>query len=237
MSKKKQNTLRTITIDTLQKVLPARLIQSYAHRKTIEEFADRLGLVYFGFVDQHIDEHELVRGFTLSAEHRDNHYCVGNAYGYDVTLVERADTLRSPKQREQTYRWVILQIDLRSADLPHMFMTPVDHSETFYTNFFIKYARFQRLSKNIWQHHDPLFRDRLSVFAAPEAAEQLAKLFSMDVTAAIGHYFGTLEVEIYDDKLYIYDSEPHQSQESLERLFKNGLWLAGQIDAGNMTNN
>ncbi|HYG83794.1 MAG TPA: hypothetical protein VD907_02875 [Verrucomicrobiae bacterium] len=221
----------TKALHALQRLLPSRMMQKYTHRKVIEAFSAQLGLVYFGFVDQHADEHELVRGFTLSVGHTDNHYSVGSAYGYDIILVERTDVLKAPGARTQRYNWIILQIDLRSSGLPHAFFTSLSHPKVFYSHFFIKYARFQPLPASVWRNHDPLFRERFTTFSTPESAEELVRLFSLDTTATIGRYFDRFEIELQDDKLFVYLSNQPVTLASLEVLLKNGLWLAGQIDS------
>jgi hypothetical protein len=216
---------------TLLRMVPVNAARSRAVKKTIAHFADMLGLVYFGYVDQHNDEHELVRGFTLSMDHRDNHYCVGSVNGYDVILVERADTISFPDKPSQRYSWLILQIDLRGHDFPHVFFSSVRHPDTYYANFFIKYTRFQKLDMHIWQGHDAAFIENFSVFGMPEDSYEISRLFSPDITTSMARFFRELEFELTNDKLYVYASNQHITHALLERITKNGLWLAGQLDA------
>src|SRR4051812_42179272 len=92
---------------------PLSLGREMAIKKIIRQFAHKFGLVYFGSVDQHRDEHELIRGITVSASHADTHFCVGHFRGYDISLVERRTTLLYPKREPQHYRWLIMQVDLK----------------------------------------------------------------------------------------------------------------------------
>jgi hypothetical protein len=216
--------------NALLRMVPVRAAQGRATKKTIVHFADSLGLVYFGYVDQHADEHELVRGFTLSMEHRDNHYCVGSINGYDVTLVERTDIIRFPDKPSQRYSWLILQIDLRGQDFPHAFFSSVRHPDTYYANFFIKQARFRKLGLDLWVDHDPAFVQHFSAFGAFDDSRDIRRLFSVDITAAMARYFSGLEFELTNDKLYVYASNQHITYALLERIVKNGLWLARQLD-------
>ena len=75
---------------------PSHLLRKRQQRGAIESFADKAGLVYFGYVDQRDDDHRLIRGHTVSATHQDNHYCIGTVRGYDVMLVLRNDVVRVP---------------------------------------------------------------------------------------------------------------------------------------------
>jgi hypothetical protein len=49
----------------------------------LRRFSKKLGFVYFGNVDQHDDEHEVIRGLTVSTTHKDAHYAVGSFDDYD----------------------------------------------------------------------------------------------------------------------------------------------------------
>lgn len=210
---------------------PMELLRAHARKKTIQKFAESVGLVYFGYVDQHSDEHELVRGFSVSVEHRDNHYCVGSMYGHDVIIVERTDTIRFPDKPSQKYSWIILQIDLHHDAFPHIFLSPMQHSETFYANFFIKYAHFQKLDVSLWRDHDPSFASQFSMFGSLHEQQAIADVFTVDTTTVVAHNFQGLECELVNDRLLLYASNQHVTTHLLEKMCKNGLWLAGQLDA------
>ncbi|HMH69872.1 MAG TPA: hypothetical protein VK502_00580, partial [Candidatus Saccharimonadales bacterium] len=51
--------------------MPAGIIQSQLHKRVFMQFADKIGFVYFGYVNQRSDDHRLVRGLTVSSNHRD----------------------------------------------------------------------------------------------------------------------------------------------------------------------
>jgi hypothetical protein len=65
-------------------------------KKLFKDVSEEYDMVYFGNVSQHSDEHQMVRGFTLSPSHVDRHYCVGTVSGRDVILLERTDTISFP---------------------------------------------------------------------------------------------------------------------------------------------
>ena len=66
---------------------PRHIVRSRMTSSAVRKFADSLGMVYFGLVNQRNDEHRLVRGHTVSATHRDDNYCVGTIRGYDTCLL------------------------------------------------------------------------------------------------------------------------------------------------------
>ena len=73
---------------------PAHAVRTRLAKKTIQNFADQVGMVYFGYADQHGDDHRLVRGHTVSYTHVDNHVCVGSVRGYDATMLIRNDVVQ-----------------------------------------------------------------------------------------------------------------------------------------------
>lgn len=82
-------TLRKRLVKAAKRSKPVRVIRSRFHSKLFRDFADKLGFVYFGFVDQRDDEHQLIRGLTLSTTHRDDNYCVGTYHSYDIAFCEQ----------------------------------------------------------------------------------------------------------------------------------------------------
>ena len=73
--------------------------------------AEKVGLVYFGYVDQRDDDHRLIRGHTVSQTHQDNHYCIGTVRGYDVMLALRNDVIRTRSGKDERCHWLIYAID------------------------------------------------------------------------------------------------------------------------------
>src|SRR5688572_20415029 len=115
----------------LKSFVPGQVIQSRLHRRMFQQFAEKIGLVYFGYVDQRSDEHRPIRGLTMSARHVDNHYCIGSFRGYEVALVERTDTLTFPGKPTKGHTWIVMMFKLNVAvDLPHVFVGLHSHSET-----------------------------------------------------------------------------------------------------------
>jgi hypothetical protein len=214
----------------LRTLMPAKVIQSRLHQRVFQQFADKIGLVYFGYVNQRSDEHRPVRGLTMSARHVDNHYCIGSFGGYEVTLVERTDTLTFPGKPAKHHTWVIMTFNLHIAvDLPHVFVGLHAHSETFYAHLFTKFSGLHKIDLGMFGIHDQAFTDRYAIFAQPAKSIEVQQLFDPSVTKVIADHFGSLTIEIADNQLYVYAQQP-PTQAVLETMIKYGAWLAETIE-------
>jgi hypothetical protein len=211
--------------------MPAGIIQSQLHKRVFMQFADKIGFVYFGYVNQRSDDHRLVRGLTVSSNHRDNHYCVGSFDGYDVALIERVDTIRFPGKPAKTHDWIIMTFDLRtSADIPHVFLGLHTHSETFYAHLFTKFAQLTKVSLGTISAYDKAFSERYALYAQPAQAIAAEQLFDPVITKTIADHFGSLTIEIAEGSLYLYAEHQRPTTALLEKMLKYGVWLAASID-------
>ena len=215
----------------LNRLLPSSVLLKRANKRAIMNFAEEVGLVYFGFVDQRADEHQLIRGLTLSTSHRDSHYCVGSLYKYDVALVDRTDTLDFPGKTSRSHRWLIMQFDLHNAkDLPHVFLGLHTHSDTFYATLFAKFGQLQRTPLGTFGMYDKSFTDKYAIYTTPAESLTVERLFDSEMTKTIAKHFGTLTIEISDGCLYLYSEHARISKSLLETMLQNGIWLAKHID-------
>lgn len=213
-------------------LVPAKVIQSRLHKRVFMQFAEKVGLVYFGYVDQQSDEHRLVRGLTVSARHRDNHYCIGSYEGYDMTLVERSDTIHFPGKPSRTHNWIIMTFDLHtSRDLPHIFLGLHAHNETFYAQLFTKFSSLTQVPLGRFGQHDAQFTKRYALYTEPAHMIAAEQLFHPALTKVIAEAFGTFTAEIADDCVYLYAEHNRPTLHLLERMLKSGLWLTKAIDA------
>lgn len=211
--------------------VPASMLQAQLHRHTIMQFADRIGLVYFGYVDQRHDEHSLVRGVTLSPTHRDNNYCVGTYEGYDITLVERSDTIKLPNRAAKPYQWMIMTVDLHAlVDLPHVFIGLHTGDETFYANVFTKFSRLAMVPLGTLGLHDQSFLRRYTVYSPAEQALSAERLLRPEITKVIAEQFGNMMIEINEGTLYFYGENYRPTAHLLERMLKLGIWMAQTLD-------
>jgi hypothetical protein len=219
------------TKQLLSALTPAKVIQSRLHQRVFMNFAQKVGLVYFGYVDQRSDEHRLVRGLTMSARHRDNHYCIGSFQGYDVTLVERTDTIKFPGKPAKNHNWIIMEFDLRTkTDLPHVFLGLHAHSTTFYAHLFTKFSTLTKIPLGTFGAYDPNFINKYAIYTQPAKALEAEHLFDHETTKIIADRFGSLTVEIAENCLFIYGEHQRPTEALLEKMLKYGAWLATTID-------
>ena len=196
------------------------------------QFVEQYGLVYFGHVDQHDDDHQVIRGMTVSHSHRDEHYSLGTYDSYDVSFVERTDSIKNPKtQRPQHHTWHILQFDLHSTtDLPHLFIGLHSHSESFYRQLFTKYSHLRPLPIGAMRTYDPTFISQYRVYGHPAEHLQVENLLGEVVDKVFVQNFGSLAIELHEGSLYVYSESKSLTPQLLEAMIKNGVWLARHID-------
>jgi hypothetical protein len=211
--------------------VPAKVLQSRLHKRVFMQFAEKTGLVYFGYVDQRSDEHRLVRGLTVSSNHRDNNYCIGSFKGYDVTLVERTDTLHFPGKPHVAQDWIIMAFDLHTAlDLPHTFIGLHTHSETFYAHLFTKFSTLAKAPLGTFSEYSREFMNKYAVYTEPAQLALTEYLFSKETTQAVAEHFGSLTLEIADGCLYVYAWHQRPTLALLTKMLQNGTWLANVLD-------
>lgn len=218
-------------VAALKALVPAKVIQSRLHKRVFTQFANKYGLVYFGYVDQRSDEHRLVRGLTVSGTYRDNHYCIGSFNEYDITLVERSDTLHFPGKPSKNHTWIIMAFDLRSSiDLPHLFLGLHSHSDTFYSHLFTKFSHLTKAPLSTYGMYDTEFLHRYALYSSPSQFEAAQQFINPEMAKIISEHFGNLTFEIIDNCLYVYTEHQHPTLQVLEKMLKNGVWLAQTID-------
>lgn len=209
-------------------IVPHGLLpSSQATKRLVTNFAERAGMVYFGYVSQMGDDHHIVRGLTVSTKHVDDHYCIGTYEGYDVVFVERSDSLRSGKR----HIWHILEFDLKAkVDIPHMFIGSGTHGHGFHELLKTKYPTLQPAVLGATGVYPTEFTSHFSVYVTPAHAVFMEQLLTPDVAAAVAAHFKGLVVEITEQALYVYSEKTHLSSELLDTMLQNGAWLVEQLD-------
>jgi hypothetical protein len=206
--------------------------QGHRHRNVIAKFAEKTGLVYFGTVDQHRDDHEIVRGLTASSTHQDDHYCVGSVNGYDIHLVDRNDSTEDYDGVLQRHHLIIFQIKLHTTHAIHHFlMTPRGSKETQFASLFTTASsHLQSVPLGSIGEYTQDFLSRYELLSAPTHFIDTEILISSDVARSIAAHFWPLALEVWDNSLYIYSTDTNVTTHLLDTMIQNGLWLAGQID-------
>lgn len=223
-----QHKLLHKTKNVLHRATPGHLTRGLSTRQVITRFANDLGFVYFGYVDQADDEHRLLRGMTVSRTHSDQHYSVGTFKGYDMALVVRRDTLEYPDKRLKDHHWTIMTFDLHTyVDVPHFY---VGHSKI-REELLARYSSMIPLQFGHFSQHSQAFLSEYTVYSSAEHAVDVEQILTPDLTAGIAAHFKDLSVELSENTLYLYATEKHPSRTLLERMTNNGVWLAQAIDA------
>ncbi|MDK2899082.1 MAG: hypothetical protein PWQ10_269 [Patescibacteria group bacterium] len=221
----------SITIRKTAKKLFHNLAKSHTRKRTILRFADKMGLLYFGTVDQHTDEHKVIRGFTVSSSHKDSNYCVGSVNSYDIRIVDRSDTIAQPDGSISVYNWLIMSFDLHTRqDIPHLFLGARNKNLKDYRAFFDTFPNLKEIELGTFEHYEIDFTSRFSLNARPTDSIQVERLFPADTTRVIGTHFWPLSAEQYEGVLYIYSDDLKISSSLMNTMIENGLWLANHLD-------
>lgn len=207
---------------------PRHIIKNRATSSTIEKFAERIGLVYFGYVDQRDDDHRLVRGHTVSSTHIDKNYCVGSIRGYDLSLITRNDLVVSPHMKqEQHCHWLIATVDLKTnIDIPHIYIGNISHAHAFSSSF----EQIIPLSLSSLHEYPKSFTDHYAIYGKPTYAAYIGSLIVKEMAEVISAHFKQASIEIEDNCVYIYIESEHPSEVLLEKMVSNALWMAEAID-------
>ena len=226
MKLKRETTLRLQR--TLRHIRPSHIVKTRMTRGIIENFAEKVGLVYFGFVDQRDDDHRLIRGHTVSKTHQDNHYCIGTVRGYDVMLVLRNDVVRLPSGKEARCHWLIYTIDLHTKfDVPHCYVGHTSRSNVFAA----AYRPLHPLAIGGLGMYPHAFSSNYTIYGAATNTYAIERIIDPQVAEVIVSHFQNVSVEIEGSTLYLYVEAERPNAQQLEKMLSNGLWLAEVIDS------
>jgi len=195
-----------------------------ATKRAIKQFTTKYHFVYFGHVDPREDEYELVRGITVSTTHTDNHYTVGSYNSDDIILVERRNTLSFPGKPDSTYRWLIMQIDLKRTGLPHVFIYCHHHDAVFYANAFAAHANMQDLG-TYFADLNPAFNQHCRIFASVASYAAVRALMQPAIAEGLAQ-FHQFDFEFFDDRVLVYASSSVVTPQLLDDMLRVSIWLA-----------
>ena len=213
------------------KVTPISVLESRLHRKLFKEFAEKIGFVYFGYVDQRDDEHRLIRGLTLSPTHRDDNYSIGTYHGYDMTMCERTDTIAEPGFPSESKKWFIMTADLHSKrELPHIFIGLNRHTQGFYRHVMTKFSYLQKLTPGGVTPYNLKFRENFTLYTSPTHFVEVEQLFGGDLHGMLAEHFPDFSFEIAESTLYVYSENQKPTVTLLSRMLQCAAWLASELD-------
>jgi len=207
------------------------IANSGVRKRAIVKFAKLNNLAYFGAVDQRHDEHRVVRGFTVSASHIDNHYCVGPISGYDVSLIDRSDAWQKSDGSAKYNNWLVMAFDLHTTqDTPHLLINSNNHDNEAFSTFFSIYPLLSKMKFGTYEEYSPDFINRFSVYALLTNSIKVEHLLPADSARVLGAHFWPYSAELADGVLYVYADDTKLSINTLSAMSQNGLWLANLID-------
>lgn len=211
----------------LHTLSPTYSMRKLATRRVIQKLADDLGMVYFGYVDQQDDDHQLVRGFTASSTHGDHHYTVGTYKSYDVSLVIRRDAIEYSDRRIKDHYWTIMTFDLKTSfELPDFHILNQRRKE----QFIAKFTQLREMPRESFVGHEPRFFDLYTVYGRLEKLQEQCQLLKPAMTSGILETFNGMSAEVHDNTLYIYLTSKHPTRPELERMLRSGIWLSQALD-------
>ena len=211
----------------LHAMSPGHSMRKLATRRVIQRLADELGLVYFGYVDQRDDDHQLVRGFTASSSHGDHHYTIGSYKTYDISLLVRRDALEYPDRRITDHYWTIMTFDLKTTfELPHFHILNNKRKE----QFVAKFTQLREMPRQSFVGHEPRFFDFYTIYGRLEQLQEHCQLINPGMTQGILETFNGMSVEVSENTLYLYLASKHPTRPELERMLRSGIWLSQALD-------
>lgn len=202
------------------------------HRRIIEKFTDKTGMVYFGSVSQHKDEHRLIRGFTASSTHKDNHFSVGTVDGYDISIVERNDVFLNIVNKVEFKNWLIIAIDLKNGNnFPYIFIKPNNHNDNSFGLLFATHPTLSAIKFGTFEKYPAGFTDRFSVYSMLENTIEVEKILPADSLEILSKHLWPYSIEVVDGVMYIYSDNEKISHNSLTTMLNVGLWVARHLDS------
>lgn len=226
MSLRQRMTVRTKR--AIRHMTPAHVVKTHMTRRTMRDFAEKVGMVYFGTVDARDDDYRLVRGHTVSATHMDDNYSVGTLRGYDAMVVLRNDVIKTRSKREQRCHWLICTIDLHTkADLPHVYIGHITREEA----FLAAYERLHPIDIGQYAPYPAQFMSEYRVYGVPSAGMAIEQMITPESAMVIATHFQNASIEIKQGVLYLYIESKYPTEVLLEKMLSNALWLAESIDA------
>ena len=197
---------------------------------TLRRFSEAIGLVHFGTVHQHDDDYDAIRGFTASITHQDTHYAVGTYEGFNIRFVNRFDVIRVANNPHHEQLWTILEIELDTQSIPHLFFIPTGREAGEYGRVHATHPNMNPLNSLLTDIKSPEFHGRFQIMANPTHANKVETFFTSPVIAGIASRFWPHGIEIEHGKLLIYITEHRLERAVLESALMSGLWLAETIN-------
>lgn len=212
-----------------------RAIRNVAHRHRptvvnrgaiLRRIAKKFQLIYFGKVDQNKDEHDLIRGITVSPVHNDDHYMVGTHEGRNVAIVDRSDVLGYGKQ-EIRYYWLTIRVELDYI-LSHILLFPLHHENKSYQQL-TAHHHIVPVRSLLDAHYSDEFLQRYEMYSFAGHAHMVENSISPEVAQVIAARFWPSAIEIDGKYLYVYLDEKALSETKTAAMVDAAVWLADRL--------
>lgn len=196
----------------------------------LKRFYKSLGLVYFGTINQHDDDLDVIRGFSASLTHRDLHYAVGDYMGYSIRMVDRFDVVSLPGIRQHQQFWGIIEIKLHRDGLSHVLFIPTGLTAHEYGKVFLTLPYLQPLNSMLTDQHSREFHGRFQILARATHLNKIEEVFTSPIIASMATRFWPHGIEVEHGRLLVYITEKKLDKITLEALTSSAIWLAQAID-------
>ncbi len=206
------------------------IIDTRQRGRVLKHVADELGLVSFGAVDHHSDEHDVIRGLTVSTTHKDRHYIVGNHQGYDIALVDRSDRFKRPRGGSERHNWVILQVALPNVtEMPRLFLMPSTKDDRF-LHLFAGERHLSPLDSYVLTDFKEEFTRRYTPYVTPRSSHSVQDILDTHFTGGLAAHFWPHAVEWHRQHVYVYITEHRLDEAVVLGALSSALWLADALD-------
>ncbi len=206
-------------------------VNNRTRKHVISKFASKYKLNYVGFIDQSNINYSVIRGFSVSSSHEDNHYCIGQVSDYDVALVDRVDAIWKPDGSTVQHNWLVMSFNLKTkSDIPHFFIHARNHESDAFRTLFSTHPSIKEADLGTFENYSPEFTSRFNIYTQPSLVIQIEKLLPNSAARVIGAHFWPLSAEHQDHVIYIYADNKQVTANLLDTMLKCGLWLAKHLD-------
>jgi hypothetical protein len=184
--------------------------------------------VYFGSLS-HEDDHEVIRGITVSISHKDGHYAIGSCDGYDISMIDRDDThLDNGKVGHR--RWAIIQVTLkRLSGVVEALLIPHDNAHRYDASYGAQ-RHIQPIDQLVSNHYSAEFINRYQLLAPSHQSADVNAAFTPALADIAALKLWPHAVELRDQKLLIYITEDRLNETVLRVAIESALWLADSLD-------
>ena len=195
--------------------------------RVVRNFAEGLGLIYFGTVSRDRSGQAAIKGITASNTYFDRHFSTGSFKGYDITMLVRRDTIAVTNHNDISFAWTVLKLNLDNRnDLAPLAIIDNDMIEVYSS----KFSNLQRLLPLRNSSHAQQFIERFSVLGRAANRLDVYKLLNDNMLQNLTFQTQKYSIELVDNELYIYIPAKYPTKNELTWQMNFGIWLAQNID-------